>query len=108
MTKKQTMFPGLGIIQRHTELMIRKRWNEMEKYLENIIDGPSTINGIIKYYGVGYSEDYSEMYLLFQNKIVRTYGISEEDFYRDLRMELWVESGLTLHEPGIIAPHIPK
>ena len=108
MTKKQTMFPGLGIIQMHTELMMRRRANQIEKYLENILNAPSTINKILSYYGIGYSEDYSEMYLLFKDKIVRTYGISEEDYYRNLRMELWAESGLTIHEPGIIAPHIPK
>ena len=102
------MIPRLRIINRHAELMMRRRANQIEKYLENIFNSPSTINKVLSYYQIGYSEDYSEMYLLFKDKIVRTYGISEEDYYRELRMELWVESGLTIQEPGIIAPHIPK
>ena len=108
MTKKQTMFPGLGIIQMHTELMIRKRWNEMEKYLEHILNSPSTINKVLPYYGIGYSEDLSEMYLLFKDKIVRRYGISDEDYIRELQLEMWCRCFPFPPEPVLIGPHIPK
>lgn len=90
------------------EQMIEKRNKNIEKYLENIINSASTINRIIKYYSIGFSEDYSEMYLLFQDKIIRRYGISKEDYYRELRMEIWSQSMITIHEPTLIAPNIPK
>lgn len=96
------------LISTFVEQMIEKRNKNVEKYLENIINSASTINRIIKYYSIGYSEDYSEMYLLFQDKIIQRYGISKEDYYRDLRMEIWCQAGLTIQEPTLIAPHIPK
>ena len=101
------MTEQLGVTSTFVERMIEKRNKNVEKYLENIINSASTINRIAKYYTIGYSEDYSEMYLLFQDKIIRRYGISKEDYYRDLRMEMWSQSMMTLQEPGIIMP-IPK
>ena len=101
------MTEQLGVTSTFVERMIEKRNKNVEKYLENIINSASTINRIAKYYTIGYSEDYSEMYLLFKDQIIRTYGISKEDYYRDLRMEMWSQSMMTLQEPGIIMP-IPK
>ena len=95
------------VVSAFVERMIGKRAKNIEKYLENIINSASTINRIVKYYSIGYSEDFSEMYILFQDKIIRSYGISKEDYYRDLRMEMWCQSGLTINEPGVIIP-IPR
>lgn len=96
------------VVSTFVERMIEKRNKTVEKYLENIINSASTINRIAKYYAICYSEDYSEMYLLFQDKIIRRYGISKEDYYRDLKMEIWSQSMITIHEPTLIAPNIPK
>ena len=102
------MIEQFRVASTFVERMIEKRNKNVEKYLENIINSASTINRIAKYYTIGYSEDYSEMYLLFQDKIIRRYGISKEDYYRDLRMEIWIQSMITIHEPTLIALDIPK
>ena len=101
------MIEQFEVASTFVERMIEKRNKNVEKYLENIINSASTINRLVKYYSIGYSEDYSEMYLLFQDNIIRRYGISKEDYYRDLRMDLWSQSMVTLQEPTIIA-YIPK
>lgn len=102
------MTEKFGLMSHFVEIMINDRRRHVEKYLENILNSSSTINRILKYYSIGYSEDYSEMYLLFQDKIIRRYGISKDDYYRKLRMETWCQAGLTIQEPTLIAPHIPK
>lgn len=87
--------------------ILKKRYEIIERYLENILDSPSTINRIIKYYRIGHSEDYSEIYLLFGNTIIRRYGITKEDYYRDLRISIWVECGLQIQIPEPIM-YVPK
>lgn len=91
------------------ERMLQKKYKRVEKYLENILSSPSTINRILKYYQVGFSTDHTEMYLMFQDKIIHTYGISKDDYYQELKMELWVESAMTVLPPTpIIHDVLPK
>ena len=46
---------------------------------------------------------------MFQDKIIRTYGISKDDYYRELRIETWVECGMTVLSPTpIIHGVFPK
>lgn len=66
------------------ERMLKKKYMRVEKYLENILNSPSTINKVLTYYQVGFSTDHTKMYIMFQDKIIRTYGISKEDYYREL------------------------
>ena len=93
MTENETWF---------IERMLEKRYKKIEKYLENILNSPSTINKILKYYQVGFSTDYSEMYIMFQDKIIHTYGISKDDYYRELKIETWIACGMGIHTPSPI------
>ena len=56
---------------------IRAIYADMNDYLKNILDSPSTINRIFRYYSVGYPEDLSvpERYIVFDETIVRRYVI---------------------------------
>lgn len=84
--------------------ILTKRYQLIENYLENILNSPSTINRIIKYYRVGYSEDYSKMYLLFRDTIIRKYGISLNDYHREQQLELWIEMSLHIHCEPVMPP----
>ncbi len=51
-------------------------YKEIEKYFENIISAPSSINSIIKYYKVGVVDgEYNKRYILFNDIIVKEYEI---------------------------------
>lgn len=88
------------------ERMLQKKYKRVEKYLENILNSPSTINKILKYYQVGFSTDHTEMYLMFQDKIIHTYGISKDDYYSELKIKTWVECGMTVLPPTPIIPEV--
>ena len=81
------------------ERMLQKKYKRIEKYLENILNSPSTINKVLSHYQVGFSTDHTKMYIMFQDKIIRTYGISKDDYYRELKIETWVDCGMTVIPP---------
>ena len=95
------------VISDTVELMLNKRYKVIEKYLENIINSPSTINRIVKYYHIVFSEDYTMVYLLFKDTIIRRYGITRKDYYDELKIEMWCEMGLNIQVPVPIM-YIPK
>ena len=90
------------------ERMLKKKYMRVEKYLENILNSTSTINKILKYYQVGFSTDHTKMYLMFHDNIIHTYGISKDDYYRELRMEIWFKSCITVTPPTSIPDVLPK
>lgn len=62
--------------------IFRKLYTEMNEYMENIINSPSTINRIFKYYAMGIPSDPTvhERYIMFGGTIVRTYVIEEPKY----------------------------
>lgn len=51
-------------------------FRKMEEYLLNILNAPSTINRIIKYYSVGYNPDEpNKHFILFNYTIVNEYKL---------------------------------
>ena len=57
--------------------MYRTIYMHIETYLKYIVDAPSTINRIAKYYAIGFREGKSnEVYIMFNSKIVKIYTIN--------------------------------
>ena len=54
---------------------LKKIYKAINDYLENIINAPSTINRIIRYYAVGLTDDPNKRYILFDGVIVREYEL---------------------------------
>ena len=54
-----------------------KIYKAMNDYLENIINAPSTINRIFKYYAIGLPSDpnIQKRWIMFNEKIVREYEL---------------------------------
>lgn len=76
MIKKQNNY---DIIKKLINDILNEIYKDMDDYLENIINSPSTINKIFKYYSIGVPEDPTihEKYLMFGEKIVRIYVIED-------------------------------
>ena len=54
----------------------RQFYAVIEEYFENIMNAPSTINRIIRYYALGFVDGvYDSRYILFQDIIIREYKI---------------------------------
>lgn len=62
--------------------ILTRMYKAMNDYLENILNAPSTINRIFKYYSIGVPEDITlhERYILFKGTVIRTYVIEEPNF----------------------------
>ena len=76
-----------------------KKLARIEKHLEYVFNSPSTVNRVIKYFRIGYSTDGKTLYLLFGDKVVREYDISRDAYYKELRVEMWVEMGVSIIPP---------
>ena len=69
------------IVHRINEVL-RKLYSEIEDYFENILNAPSTINRIIRYYSVGFQEGkYDSRFILFNNIVIREYEVKLECEY---------------------------
>lgn len=57
--------------------IIKEFYSQIEKYLQNIFNAPSTINRIIKYYAIGFPSDYTsnKRYIMFGGMIIREYEL---------------------------------
>lgn len=56
--------------------ILSELYEEMEKYLENIFNAPSTINRIMRYYAIGFNDNEpNKRYIMFGGTIVREYEI---------------------------------
>ena len=91
----------------------KRMYKDMNSYMENILNSPSTINRIIKYYHHVRKIDSDKEYIGFVNsdiiEIVREYDL-EEYIHKEETMQMiqiWVDSGICIHKPNLIA-HIPK
>ena len=94
------------IVTSYVKKMEREFFQMIEKDLEYLLNSPSTINSIIKYYNVAHDEDW-DYYLIFnKEKIIRRYTNPKDHYYRKLRLETWLEMGLTVIEPIPIIPDI--
>lgn len=57
--------------------MFEKYYMHINAYLEYIINAPSTINRIAKFYAIGFNpEKFNETYIMFNGRIVKTYVIT--------------------------------
>ena len=56
--------------------ILSELYEEMEKYLENIFNAPSTINRIMRYYAIGFQDgEPNKRFIMFGGTVVREYEI---------------------------------
>lgn len=78
----------------------------IEKQLEEIINAPSTVNSIIKFYSVAIDED-DNYFLVFNNsQIVRRWGNPIGWWHQRMILEVWCQQALPIRIPPLIG--LPK
>lgn len=101
---KERVKDNYEIISSYVKQMQMEFFQMIEKQLEYLINAPSTINSIIKYYKIA-TDEQGNYYLIFnKDKIIRRYSNPKDHYYQKLRLETWIQMGLTIKEPGIIMP----
>ena len=114
--KPQPQINGIHDIVRPIIQDAQKRmYKDMNNYMENILNSPSTINRIIQYYHHAKKIDSDKEYIGFVNgdnniiEIVREYDLDEYIHNEEImqRIQVWIDSGICIHKPNLIA-HIPK
>ena len=92
-------------IQRLTDKLLHEYYQMIEKDLEKIINSPSTINSIFKYYRVvGWQEDMNHYLVFYYNDewiVVKTYSIDEfiRDYHLKEQIEYWIAESLIIIPP---------
>lgn len=52
--------------------IIKKLYSLIEEYLQNIFNAPSTVNRVLKYYGVGFNpSEPNKRYVFFKGMVVK-------------------------------------
>ena len=76
------MTENYEVIEEIIQDTLSKMYKEMNEYFENIINSPSTINRISKYYAIGLPSDPTihERYIMFGGTIVRKYVIENPKY----------------------------
>lgn len=76
------MTENYEIIEEIIRNTLSEMYKEMNEYFENIINSPSTINRIFKYYAIGLPSDPTihERYIMFGGTIVRKYVIENPKY----------------------------
>lgn len=96
------------IVSSYVEKMEREFFQMIERDLEYLINSPSTINSIFKYYNVAHDEDWNYYLIFNKEKIIKRYSNPKVHYYQKLRLQFWLEMGLTVLEPTAIMPPIQK
>lgn len=92
------------VVSSYIDDMLKEFYQMIERNLEYIINSPSTINSIIRYYKIAVDEE-QNYYLVFNNeKIIRRWGNPKNHYYQKLKLEMWCQMGLTVIEPTLIMP----
>ena len=87
------------IISEYTKQCIREYYQMIEKDLGKIINAPSTINKIIKYYKIAH-DNQDNHYLIFNNEIIiRKYNNPTDWWWRQQRLKYWEATCLSIREP---------
>lgn len=72
----------------------------IKKYLQNIYHSPSTINRLITYMHMDYSDDYRYLNLKIGDVIVRSCPVPEDTRWNLIKYTMWLEASLgVLTEP---------
>lgn len=65
-----------NVIVETIDNILYELYSEMEKYMENIFNAPSTINKILTYYALGFNPaEPTKRFIMFGGKIIREYEI---------------------------------
>ena len=63
-----------SIIIEAIDSMYKKVYMHINAYLEYIVNAPSTINRIAKYYAIGFNlNKKNEIYIMFDGQVIKTY-----------------------------------
>ena len=102
-------------IHQLTDKLLREYYSQIEKELEEIINAPSLLARLSKYYHLYHDPEEMNMCVLIfmydkQVWFIKKWSIDE--FLDHIRfkqqVKLWYEMGMSVHEPSIVIPHFPK
>ena len=99
---------NISIVNNCIDNILREFYQMIENELEYIINSPSTVNSIIKYYKITIDAD-GNYYLVFNNaKIIKEWSNPKDWYYTKLKFEAWCQMGLQVLEPTPIMYVSPK
>lgn len=77
MTEKQRISTSkYRTIIRTYENIIKKLYSAINNYLQNILNAPSTINRVLKYYGIGFNpSEPNKRYIYFNGEVVKEFEL---------------------------------
>lgn len=92
------------IISEYKKQCMSEYYKIIERDLKKIVNSPSTINKIIKYYSIAY-DNQDNHYLIFNNKIIiKKYDNPVKWWEIQQKLKYWEAIGLNIQEPRLIAP----
>lgn len=103
-------FENYNIISSYTNQILREYYQMIEKDLLKIINSPSTINSIIKYYNVAHDERGCHYIIFNKEIIIRKYDNAKDWWYRKMRIDVYEQMAFRsiIHTPSLIAPSFLK
>lgn len=95
---------NIEIVNSYVKNMEIEFFQMIERELEYIINSPSTINSIFKYYNVARDEK-GDYYLIFnKEKVIKRYTNPQEHHFKMMNILCWLEMNPSIIAPSIIMP----
>ena len=92
-------------IVKYSKRFLQKHYRELEDYLENIFNSPSTINRLLTYHSIHYNIDYTYIQIVINDTVVKRVKLPREKQLEFMKIQMWIECGPTLHTPDLICFH---
>ena len=82
---------------KYVNRFLQKHYGELEKYLENIFNSPSTINKLLTYHSIQYDTDHRYIQIVINDTVVKRVKLSRKEQLEFMKIQTWGECGLTVH-----------
>ena len=89
-------------IVKYANRFLQKHYRELEDYLENIFNSPSTINRLLTYHSIQYDIDHCYIQIVINDTVVKRVKLSRKEQLEFMKIKIWVDRGLTVHTPDPI------
>ena len=84
---------------KYIDRFLQKHYGELEDYLENIFNSPSTINKLLTHYSIQYDTNHRYIQIVINDTVVKKVELSREEQLEFMKLQLWIEMGLVVHTP---------
>lgn len=89
-------------IVKYVDRFLQKHYSELEDYLENIFNSPSTINRLLTHYSIQYDADHRYIQIVINDTVIKRVELSREEQLEFMKIQMWVDMGLIVHTPDPI------